>query len=71
VTDERILSEIGILFVEGFETTGHTISWTLFNVATVAGGWLGRLPMVVGGGGEGGKRGAGMEADRCGVRSCM
>jgi hypothetical protein len=36
--DARLLSEIGILFVEGFETTGHTISWTLFNVATVPGG---------------------------------
>lgn len=34
ITDERILSEIGILFVEGYETTGHTISWTLFCVAT-------------------------------------
>ncbi|KAF5828281.1 cytochrome P450, partial [Dunaliella salina] len=31
---ERIMSEIGILFVEGFETTGHTISWTLLKVAT-------------------------------------
>ncbi|PNH07895.1 hypothetical protein TSOC_005598 [Tetrabaena socialis] len=28
---------IGILFVEGFETTGHTISWTLFNIATTPG----------------------------------
>lgn len=37
ITEERILSEIGILFVEGFETTGHTISWTLFNVATTPG----------------------------------
>jgi len=34
VSKERILSEIGILFVEGFETTGHTISWTLFCLAT-------------------------------------
>ena len=34
LSDERILSEIGILFVEGFETTGHTISWTLFCIAT-------------------------------------
>jgi len=34
VSYERILSEIGILFVEGFETTGHTISWTLFCLAT-------------------------------------
>jgi len=32
-----VLSEIGILFVEGFETTGHTTSWTLFNIATVPG----------------------------------
>jgi cytochrome P450 len=31
---DRILSEIGILFVEGFETTGHTTSWTLFNIAS-------------------------------------
>lgn len=37
IDDERILSEIGMLFVEGFETTGHTISWTLFNVATTPG----------------------------------
>lgn len=34
ICDERILSEIGILFVEGFETTGHTVSWTLFCLAT-------------------------------------
>jgi len=27
----------GILFVEGFETTGHSISWTLLNVATEPG----------------------------------
>ena len=32
-----MLSEIGILFVEGFETTGHTTSWTLFNIASVPG----------------------------------
>jgi cytochrome P450 len=37
ITDDRILSEIGILFVEGFETTGHTISWTLFCIATTEG----------------------------------
>lgn len=37
IEDERVLSEIGILFVEGFETTGHTTSWTLFNIATVPG----------------------------------
>jgi cytochrome P450 len=41
VDDGRLLSEIGILFVEGFETTGHTISWTLFNIATVPGARLG------------------------------
>ncbi|KAF6266201.1 cytochrome P450 [Scenedesmus sp. NREL 46B-D3] len=34
---DRILSEIGILFVEGFETTGHTTSWTLFNIASEPG----------------------------------
>lgn len=34
ISRDRILSEIGILFVEGFETTGHTTSWTLFNIAT-------------------------------------
>eukprot|EP00983_Pelagomonas_calceolata_P046339 1140115-Pelagomonas_calceolata.AAC.2 len=34
ISAERIMSEIGILFVEGFETTGHTISWTLLKVAT-------------------------------------
>lgn len=37
ITDERMLSEIGILFVEGFETTGHTVSWTLFCIATSPG----------------------------------
>eukprot|EP00775_Hariotina_reticulata_P012934 gene12934-13062_t len=35
IPESRVLSEIGILFVEGFETTGHTTSWTLFNIATV------------------------------------
>ncbi len=39
VDEARVLSEIGILFVEGFETTGHTTSWTLFNIATVPGEW--------------------------------
>ncbi|GMH38538.1 hypothetical protein BSKO_06422 [Bryopsis sp. KO-2023] len=34
IVDERLLSEIGILFVEGFETTGHTIGWTLFSIVT-------------------------------------
>jgi crotonobetainyl-CoA:carnitine CoA-transferase CaiB-like acyl-CoA transferase len=34
---ERILSEIGILFVEGFETTGHTIGWAALNIATAPG----------------------------------
>lgn len=34
ISEDRMLSEIGILFVEGFETTGHTTSWTLFNIAT-------------------------------------
>ncbi|KAG1667985.1 hypothetical protein FOA52_000629 [Chlamydomonas sp. UWO 241] len=33
ITKGRALSELGILFVEGFETTGHTISWTLMHVA--------------------------------------
>ncbi|KAF8057861.1 CYP97C1 [Scenedesmus sp. PABB004] len=37
ISRHRILSEIGILFVEGFETTGHTTSWTLFNIATSPG----------------------------------
>jgi cytochrome P450 len=37
ISRDRVLSEIGILFVEGFETTGHTTSWTLFNIATVPG----------------------------------
>lgn len=37
LNEARILSEIGILFVEGFETTGHTISWTLMNIATTPG----------------------------------
>eukprot|EP00879_Flechtneria_rotunda_P009548 GHRR01009994.1.p1 GENE.GHRR01009994.1~~GHRR01009994.1.p1 ORF type:complete len:439 (+),score=146.14 GHRR01009994.1:585-1901(+) len=37
IPESRVLSEIGILFVEGFETTGHTTSWTLFNIATVPG----------------------------------
>uniref|UniRef100_A0A383VEH9 Cytochrome P450 n=1 Tax=Tetradesmus obliquus TaxID=3088 RepID=A0A383VEH9_TETOB len=35
ISRERVLSEIGMLFVEGFETTGHTTSWTLFNIASV------------------------------------
>ncbi|GBF91428.1 cytochrome P450 [Raphidocelis subcapitata] len=34
ISEDRMLSEIGMLFVEGFETTGHTTSWTLFNIAT-------------------------------------
>jgi hypothetical protein len=32
IPEGRILSEIGMLFVEGFETTGHTTSWTLSQV---------------------------------------
>lgn len=34
ISENRILSEIGILFIEGFETTGHTTSWTIYNIAT-------------------------------------
>lgn len=34
IVDDRLLSEIGMLFVEGFETTGHTIGWTLFAIVT-------------------------------------
>ncbi|GBF93726.1 cytochrome P450 [Raphidocelis subcapitata] len=37
VTEDRVLSEIGILFVEGFETTGHTTAWTLLHAATAPG----------------------------------
>jgi cytochrome P450 len=37
ICEDRILSEIGMLFVEGFETTGHTTSWTLYNLATTPG----------------------------------
>ena len=37
VDEARVLSEIGILFVEGFETTGHTTAWTLLMAATHAG----------------------------------
>ncbi|WIA32107.1 hypothetical protein OEZ86_002958 [Tetradesmus obliquus] len=37
ICEDRILSEIGMLFVEGFETTGHTTSWALFNIASVPG----------------------------------
>ena len=37
VDEGRILSEIGVLFFEGFETTGHTISWTLLNIASSTG----------------------------------
>ena len=47
----RILSEIGILFVEGFETTGHTISWTLLNIASSPGEWTVHYILVQGGGG--------------------
>ncbi|KAL6749937.1 cytochrome P450 [Haematococcus lacustris] len=34
---ERLLSDLGIVFVAGFETTGHTISWTLLHIATTPG----------------------------------
>eukprot|EP00882_Tetradesmus_deserticola_P007379 GHRQ01007773.1.p1 GENE.GHRQ01007773.1~~GHRQ01007773.1.p1 ORF type:complete len:516 (+),score=176.63 GHRQ01007773.1:158-1705(+) len=37
IPESRVLSEIGILSVEGFETTGHTTSWTLFNIASEPG----------------------------------
>ncbi len=37
ISDARILSEIGMLFVEGFETTGHTTSWTLLQIASCPG----------------------------------
>jgi cytochrome P450 len=37
INEDRVLSEIGILFVEGFETTGHTTSWTLMSIATSPG----------------------------------
>jgi cytochrome P450 len=37
INEDRVLSEIGILFVEGFETTGHTTSWTLYSIATSPG----------------------------------
>jgi cytochrome P450 len=37
ISRQRVLSEISMLFVEGFETTGHTTSWTLFNIASVPG----------------------------------
>ncbi|EIE20661.1 cytochrome P450 [Coccomyxa subellipsoidea C-169] len=31
--DARLLPEISILFMAGFETTGHTAAWTLFSVS--------------------------------------
>ncbi|KAI3424890.1 hypothetical protein D9Q98_008274 [Chlorella vulgaris] len=31
--DERLAAEIGLFFFAGFETTGHTMSWTLFLLA--------------------------------------
>ncbi|GBF95033.1 cytochrome P450 [Raphidocelis subcapitata] len=34
ISEDRMLSEIGMLFVEGFETTGHTTSWALLQIAT-------------------------------------
>jgi cytochrome P450 len=37
VDEERILSEIGMLFVEGFETTGHSTAWSLLHAATAPG----------------------------------
>ncbi|GBG00430.1 cytochrome P450 [Raphidocelis subcapitata] len=37
VSEDRVMSEIGILFVEGFETTGHTTAWTLLHAATSPG----------------------------------
>ena len=80
VSKERALSEIGILFVEGFETTGHTISWTLLQVVThpgVNGVWgvkgVEGEKKLVGREGGGGKRqvtqldpAAGCHAPRCG-----
>lgn len=40
ISDERVLAEIGILFVGGFQTTAHTISWTLFCIATNRGEYI-------------------------------
>eukprot|EP00955_Chlamydomonas_euryale_P085535 364108-Chlamydomonas_euryale.AAC.7 len=37
ISKGRALSEAGILFVEGFETTGHTIGWTLFHIVSTPG----------------------------------
>ncbi|CAK0783590.1 hypothetical protein CVIRNUC_006789 [Coccomyxa viridis] len=31
--DDRIAAEIGVFFTGGFETTGHTIAWTLFMIS--------------------------------------
>jgi hypothetical protein len=40
VTEDRVLSEIGILFVEGFETTGERAA------AAGAAGWAASLPRL-------------------------
>ncbi|KAK9807492.1 hypothetical protein WJX72_000759 [[Myrmecia] bisecta] len=31
--DDRLAAEIGVFFTGGFETTGHTIAWTLFMIS--------------------------------------
>ncbi|CAL8468141.1 g7680 [Coccomyxa elongata] len=33
LSDARLLPEISILFMAGFETTGHTAAWTLYSVS--------------------------------------
>ncbi|KAK9811231.1 hypothetical protein WJX72_000390 [[Myrmecia] bisecta] len=31
--DEELLAQFGILFIAGFETTGHTIAWALYHIS--------------------------------------
>ena len=33
LTDEQLAGEIGLIFFAGFETTGHTMAWTLYLLA--------------------------------------
>ena len=34
LTDQQLQAEIGTFMMGGFETTAHTLSFTLFNIAT-------------------------------------
>lgn len=34
LTDEQLAGEVGLMFFAGFETTGHTMAWALFLLAS-------------------------------------